>query len=67
MATKVVPEVSTTGSFAVYARVWRSAPFPRGVWYWDDFRVVEHPVNQRESKALHDERWRPWNVIVSRK
>lgn len=61
------PYVAETGSIAVYARVWRSAPFPAGILYWDDFREVQHPVNRREAQALREERWRPWNVIVARK
>lgn len=64
MATQVTPELATTGSIVVYARVWRSAPFPQGILYWDEFRAVAHPVNRREAMALHDERWRPWYSIT---
>ena len=46
------PYVAETGSIAVYARVWRSAPFPAGILYWDDFREVHHPVNKREAPAF---------------
>ena len=51
--------IPDTGSIVVHARVWRSAPFPAGILYWDDFREIHYPVNEREANALHDERWRP--------
>ena len=50
-------------TIVTHCRVWRSAPFPAGILYYDDLRRVEYPVNKREALALVAERWIPlYNV-----
>lgn len=61
----IEPYVSEGGSVAVYARVWRSAPWPAGILYWDDFREIQLPMNRREYEAAKAERWVPWNKVMN--
>lgn len=52
------------GTHEVFLQVHRTAPFPEGILYYEEWpAVVVHPVE----KALHDKlsaaRWRGWNFI----